>query len=85
MLLRTEHQPCAPHGARAARGGAGCRGGPRTSDHVDVLGNHELMDVLLHVAAGRGDEVPLSSPSPYLLLASTRSRSGELARATCLT
>lgn len=33
------------------------RGGPRTSDHVDVLGNHGLMEVLLYVAAGRGDEI----------------------------
>lgn len=34
-----------------------CRGGPWTSDHVDVLGNHGLLDLLLHVATGHGDQV----------------------------
>lgn len=35
------------------------RGGPWTSDHVDVLGNHGLLDLLLHVATGHGDEVSM--------------------------
>ena len=39
------------------------RGGPWTSDHVDVLGNHGLLDLLLHVATGHGDKVPLQSVS----------------------
>ncbi len=34
-----------------------CSGGPWTSDHVDVLGNHGLLDLLLHVASGNGDKV----------------------------
>jgi phospholipid:diacylglycerol acyltransferase len=33
------------------------RGGPWTSDHVDVLGNHGLLDLLLHVASGNGDKI----------------------------
>lgn len=33
------------------------RGGGRSADHVDVLGNVGLMDLLLRVAAGREDEV----------------------------
>lgn len=33
------------------------RGGPSTSDHVDVLGNHGLLDLILHVASGNGDKI----------------------------
>ena len=33
------------------------RGGGKSGDHVDVLGNYGLLDILLSVAAGRYDEV----------------------------
>ena len=34
-----------------------CRGGGKSGDHVDVLGNYGLLDILLSVAAGRYEEV----------------------------
>uniref|UniRef100_K3W971 Phospholipid:diacylglycerol acyltransferase n=1 Tax=Globisporangium ultimum (strain ATCC 200006 / CBS 805.95 / DAOM BR144) TaxID=431595 RepID=K3W971_GLOUD len=34
------------------------RGGPATSDHVDIMGNHELIKDLLRVAARAYDKVP---------------------------
>ncbi|KAH8819712.1 Lecithin:cholesterol acyltransferase [Xylogone sp. PMI_703] len=33
------------------------RGGPNTGDHVDILGRQNLNDMILRVAAGRGDEI----------------------------
>ena len=33
------------------------RGGPNTADHVDILGRQTLNELLLRVAAGRGDEI----------------------------
>ena len=30
------------------------RGGPRTADHVDILGRQTLNELILEVAAGRG-------------------------------
>ncbi|CAG8971371.1 hypothetical protein HYALB_00006920 [Hymenoscyphus albidus] len=33
------------------------RGGPNTGDHVDILGRQSLNDLILRVAAGKGDEV----------------------------
>lgn len=33
------------------------RGGPNTGDHVDILGRQSLNDLVLRVAAGRGDEI----------------------------
>lgn len=33
------------------------RGGPNTGDHVDILGRSSLNDLILRVAAGRGDEI----------------------------
>ena len=33
------------------------RGGGKSGDHVDVLGNYGLLDILLSVAAGRYEEV----------------------------
>lgn len=33
------------------------RGGPNTADHVDILGRQNLNELLLRVAAGRGDEI----------------------------
>lgn len=33
------------------------RGGPNTGDHVDILGRHSLNDLILRVAAGKGDGV----------------------------
>ncbi|KAH8661664.1 Lecithin:cholesterol/phospholipid:diacylglycerol acyltransferase [Tricladium varicosporioides] len=33
------------------------RGGPNTGDHVDILGRSSLNDLILRVAAGRGDDV----------------------------
>lgn len=38
-------------------GPAGCRGGGKSGDHVDVLANHGLLDILLSVASGNYDEV----------------------------
>jgi phospholipid:diacylglycerol acyltransferase len=33
------------------------RGGPNTGDHVDILGRQSLNDLILRVAAGKGDDV----------------------------
>jgi phospholipid:diacylglycerol acyltransferase len=33
------------------------RGGPNTGDHVDILGRQSLNELILRVAAGKGDEV----------------------------
>lgn len=33
------------------------RGGPNTGDHVDILGRSSLNDLILRVAAGRGEDV----------------------------
>lgn len=33
------------------------RGGPKTGDHVDILGRQSLNDLILRIAAGRGDEI----------------------------
>ena len=33
------------------------RGGPNTADHVDILGRQNLNELILKVAAGRGDEI----------------------------
>ncbi|QSZ31338.1 hypothetical protein DSL72_000901 [Monilinia vaccinii-corymbosi] len=33
------------------------RGGPNTGDHVDILGRQSLNDLVLRVAAGRGEEI----------------------------
>ena len=33
------------------------RGGPKTGDHVDILGRQSLNDKILRVAAGKGDEL----------------------------
>ena len=34
------------------------RGGPKTGDHVDILGRQSLNDMILRVAGGKGDELP---------------------------
>lgn len=34
------------------------RGGPKTGDHVDILGRQSLNELLLRVAAGQGDSIP---------------------------
>jgi phospholipid:diacylglycerol acyltransferase len=33
------------------------RGGPKTADHVDILGRQNLNELILRVAAGRGDTI----------------------------
>lgn len=33
------------------------RGGPNTADHVDILGRQSLNDMILRIAAGKGDEI----------------------------
>lgn len=33
------------------------RGGPNTGDHVDILGRQSLNELILRVAAGRGEEI----------------------------
>jgi phospholipid:diacylglycerol acyltransferase len=33
------------------------RGGPNTGDHVDILGRQSLNDLILRVAAGKGDGI----------------------------
>ena len=33
------------------------RGGPKTGDHVDILGRQSLNDLILRIAAGRGEEI----------------------------
>lgn len=40
------------------------RGGPKTGDHVDILGAHDLNDVVVRVAVGRGHEVEEKIHSP---------------------
>ncbi|KAK6500651.1 hypothetical protein TWF506_003416 [Arthrobotrys conoides] len=34
------------------------RGGPNTADHVDILGRQQLNELILRVAAGKGDSIP---------------------------
>ncbi len=51
-ILRVCHIcSCLPHTFRTGRGGG------KSGDHVDVLGNYGLLDILLSVAAGRYEEV----------------------------
>jgi phospholipid:diacylglycerol acyltransferase len=33
------------------------RGGPKTGDHVDILGRQSLNDLILRVAAGKGEDI----------------------------
>jgi phospholipid:diacylglycerol acyltransferase len=33
------------------------RGGPKTADHVDILGRQNLNELILRVAAGKGDTI----------------------------
>lgn len=33
------------------------RGGPNTADHVDILGRQTLNELIMKVAAGRGDSI----------------------------
>lgn len=33
------------------------RGGPNTGDHVDILGRQSLNDMILRIAAGKGDNL----------------------------
>ena len=33
------------------------RGGPKTADHVDILGRQNLNELVLRVAAGKGDTI----------------------------
>lgn len=33
------------------------RGGPNTGDHVDILGRQSLNDMILRIAAGKGDQI----------------------------
>ncbi|KZO93943.1 phospholipid/diacylglycerol acyltransferase [Calocera viscosa TUFC12733] len=40
------------------------RGGPKTADHIDVLGSTALNEAILKVASGRGDEVENKFVSP---------------------
>ncbi|KAJ6260680.1 hypothetical protein Dda_4907 [Drechslerella dactyloides] len=34
------------------------RGGPNTADHVDILGRQQLNELILRVAAGKGQDIP---------------------------
>lgn len=34
-----------------------CRGGPRSADHVDILGHMDVVTDVLTIAAGRGNEL----------------------------
>ena len=34
------------------------RGGPETSDHVDIMGNHALIRDVLHIVSRQYDKVP---------------------------
>ncbi|KAG7531668.1 hypothetical protein FFLO_04178 [Filobasidium floriforme] len=40
------------------------RGGPKSADHIDILGNHELITAVLRIAAGLGDTVEEKIVSP---------------------
>lgn len=40
------------------------RGGPKTGDHVDILGAHDLNDAVLLAAVGRGDQIEERIYSP---------------------
>lgn len=48
------------------------RGGATTSDHIDILGSTGLNEIVLKVAAGRGDEIGTSC-YVFLLLANEHS------------
>ena len=37
--------------------GAACRGGPKSSEHVDILANVEVMEDVLKIAVGQGEEL----------------------------
>jgi phospholipid:diacylglycerol acyltransferase len=52
------------------------RGGPETSDHVDIMGNHQLMRDILHVACGRIDQVPPQIHSDIISIAERVDLSG---------
>ncbi len=41
----------------AATAGAARRGGPKSADHVNILANADLLEDVLHIAAGRGAEL----------------------------
>jgi phospholipid:diacylglycerol acyltransferase len=43
------------------------RGGPKTADHVDILGRPELSELILRIAAGHGDEIPEQILSDILM------------------
>lgn len=40
------------------------RGGPKTGDHVDILGAHDLNEVVVKVAVGQGDQIEEKIYSP---------------------
>lgn len=42
------------------------RGGPNTGDHVDILGRQSLNDLILRVAAGKGEDIGESISSKIL-------------------
>ena len=45
------------------------RGGPNTGDHVDILGRSSLNDLILRVAAGKGEEIERSVSSEIMAYA----------------
>jgi len=47
----------APRARPAATAGAARRGGPKSADHVNILANADLLEDVLHIAAGRGAEL----------------------------
>ena len=36
---------------------AACRGGPKSSEHVDILANVEVMEDVLRIAVGHGEDM----------------------------
>jgi phospholipid:diacylglycerol acyltransferase len=45
------------------------RGGPSTSDHVDIMGNHEMITDILNIVAKKYDQVPEQIHSEILKIA----------------
>jgi phospholipid:diacylglycerol acyltransferase len=45
------------------------RGGPNTGDHVDILGRQSLNDMILRVAAGKGDSIERNVESDIMTYA----------------
>ncbi|WFD01118.1 phospholipid:diacylglycerol acyltransferase [Malassezia yamatoensis] len=60
------------------------RGGPKTGDHVDILGAHDLNEAVVKVVVGLGHEVMDASLDAYKILGVTRDADASALRAAYL-